>query len=157
MATRPTLIKPTTPAAAAPHAKRKPTTTQAPGLDKPHAADIDEDDVETLRQKLMAQFKLTWTRERVVAMVLGIVTAVASGLLLSELVSVITIAVLATSTSAFLAMLIAVLGYALVAYTSGVLGGVVYEYVACGAAREHVKTLYSYVSGLFGAREHAVS
>ncbi len=130
-------------------AKRTSTATQAPGLDQTHAADVSDEDIESFRAKLMAQFKATWSRERVVAMVLGIVTATCSGLMLSCLVSSITVAVLATSTSTFLAMLIAVLGYALVAYASGVLGGVVYEYVACGAAREHVKTLYSYVTGIF--------
>lgn len=146
--------KPVAPtAAAAPRAKRKATTTQAPGLDQTHAADVeDEGFARAYFDKLKADFKMSWTRERVLAMVLGIVTAVTSGLLLSQLVSAITIAVLATSTSAFLATLVAVLGYCIVAYGSGVLGGVVYEYVACGAAREHVTLIGRTVRGWFGAK-----
>lgn len=135
----------------APATKRKATATQAPGLDKTHAADV-EDDVETLREKLMAQFRATWTRERVVAMVLGIVTTVATGLLLNQLVGALVVAVMATTTSAFLATLVAVLAYIVVAYASGVLGGVVYEYVACGAAREHVGLIGRTVRGWFGSK-----
>lgn len=141
------------PTAAAPRAKRKATSTQAPGLDQTHAANVeDEGFARAYFDKLKADFKMSWTRERVLAMVLGLVTAVTSGLLLSQLVSAITVAVLVTSTSAFLATLVAVLGYCIVAYGSGVLGGVVYEYVACGAAREHVSLISSTVRGWFGSK-----
>jgi hypothetical protein len=153
MATRPTATKPVVINSPAARAKRKATATDAPGLDQTHAANVeDEGFARAYFDKLKADFKLSWTRERVIAMVLGVVTAVTSGLLLSQLVSAITIAVLATSTSAFLATLVAVLGYCIVAYGSGVLGGVVYEYVACGAAREHVGLISKTVRGWFGSK-----
>lgn len=143
-----TIIKPIAPAA-----KRKASTTQAPGLDARHAADVeDENAARAYFAKLKADFKLSWTREKICGAVLGLITAACSGYVLGSLLGMLTVAVMTATSSLFLTMMIYIVGFVLVSYASGTLGGVVYEYVACGAAREHVALISNTVRGWFGAK-----
>lgn len=157
MATRSTkTIAPVAPIAAVKRTAR--TEQQTKGLDQTHAADVDSEDFsfKTYMAGLKAQFKLTWTRERVIGLVLGLATSFSVGYVLGAVVYTITLAAFAATTSMFLALVIYALGTLLVLWAGGKLGTAVFEYVGSGAAREHVGNASRWVRGLF-SRSDAVA
>lgn len=132
------------------------TGAKAPGLDQQHTANVDEEfSYETYMARLRAQFKITWTRERVVGMVLGLCVSFATGYILGAVLYAVTLAVFAGTASMFLALLIYALGLVLVAWAGGKLGSAVYEYVGTGAAREHGARAVGWVRGLFSRSDDA--
>lgn len=134
-----------------PNARTARTATTAPRVEEIHAAQEEPSIAERFNkaaEDYMASLKIEWSRRRVVAMVLGCVTAFGGGYMVGQLLMPLIIAAL-LSGSLFLATVIYVFTFVLGMYVGGKLGGAMYEYVATGKAEEHFHAAKSWVKGLF--------
>ena len=141
-----------------PNARTVRIATAAPHVEEVHAAQPEPSIADRFNQaaeEYMASLKIEWSRRRVVAMVLGFITAFGGGYMVGQIMTpLIVMAML--SGSLFLAAVAYVFTILLGMYIGGKLGGAAYEYVATGTAERHYAAAKSWVTGLFRGNSRVV-
>ena len=141
-----------------PNAHIARTATAAPQVEEIHAAQPEPsvaDRFNQAAQEYMDSLGIEWSRRRIVAMVLGFITAFGGGYMVGQIMTpLIVMAML--SGSLFLAAVAYVFTILLGMYIGGKLGGVAYEYVATGTAERHYSAAKSWVTGLFSRNDRIV-
>lgn len=134
-----------------PNTRTARTSTAAPRAEEVHAAQPEPSVAERFNQaaeEYMASLKIEWSRRRIVAMVLGCVTAFGGGYMVGQLLTPLIIAAM-LSGSLFLATVAYVFTVILGMYVGGKLGAVMFEYVDSGKAEQHFQAAKGWITGLF--------